>query len=85
MPFSLADINPVKILTTDTETRRVVEQINVELKKVEENNVYLEGILNATQDASQDASDTLNMAIIAEVTNDFDLTYDDNGEIIVDG
>jgi hypothetical protein len=77
-------MKPIKLLTQSTELRRVVEQINLDV--VDSYNTDADGVsarLLALEAVTPDI--IVNKMLVAQVNSDFDIIYDNDGEIITDG
>ena len=89
------EITPIRLITTDTNLRRVMDQINVAFKNIQTgNSTTVQNITNINTyldlppvvvPGGGTADSIMSQCTIALVNGDYDLTYDSDGNITVDG
>lgn len=75
-------MNPIKLLTTDSELRRVVDQINSQI--VAEYNTNISDINSQIAVLSVSGDSQAQKIVVSEVTDDYDIVYTDDGEIVTE-
>ena len=79
----LEQIDPIRLLTTTTELRRTIEQLNVQFIAIQDNNNILSNEINNNILTILKSADViLNSALTVEVNSDSDILYTDDGEIL---